>query len=50
MPVSQRPAMRTELKRKLKERQEKVKKSFPTTVKNPQQMDSLIKSLRVLKV
>jgi hypothetical protein len=50
MPASQRPAMRNELQKKLKEKHDKIKKSFPTTVNSPLQMDSLIKSLRVLKV
>ena len=50
LPAAQRPKMRAELKRKLKERSDKIKKSYPAKVANMSQMVSLVKDLRTLRV
>jgi hypothetical protein len=50
LPAAHRPKMRAELKRKLKERADQIKKSYPTKVSSPTQMGSLVKALRTLRV
>ena len=50
LPAAQRPKMRAELKRKLKERSDKIKKSYPAKVSDMSQMVSLVKDLRTLRV